>query len=360
MTFVSALASIGVTGALTGALGTTAGTIAAGALAGAGTGAALGGVGSALTGGDVGEGMGMGALTGAIGGGVTGGLQSMASPAAQVATTPAMSPVATNTALEQAMGAGANSIPAMSPVATPTALQTATQSAAPSFSEKIGNFAVNNPMLTTGITGLAAGQMLDQLNTPDAAQLPTSNQPKSQFKWEGPSAYKYDPATYSPNVPQWQVYKPQYFADGGITDLDSYAPQMQSAPNAGVLQIPNAVDVNTQKGSSQIATQLLADGGIANLGSYATGGIPNLLQGAGDGVSDDIPATIADKQPARLADGEYIVPSRIVSELGNGSTNAGAQRLDEMVQKIQSGRRKTMGKNKEFAKDTHAYKHLPA
>jgi len=55
-----------------------------------------------------------------------------------------------------------------------------------------------------------------------------------------------------------------------------------------------------------------------------------------------------------------VVSSRIVSELGNGSTDAGAKRLDEMVKRIQSDRKKTTGKNKEYAKDTKAYRHLPA
>ena len=100
----------------------------------------------------------------------------------------------------------------------------------------------------------------------------------------------------------------------------------------------------------------MARGGIADLGGYSKGG--NLLAGPGDGVSDDIPASIAGRQPARLASGEYVVPSRIVSELGNGSTDAGAKRLDMMVQKVNAGRSKTLG-GKKYAKDTRAYKHLP-
>ena len=103
-------------------------------------------------------------------------------------------------------------------------------------------------------------------------------------------------------------------------------------------------------------TQQMARGGIADLGGYSKGG--NLLDGPGDGVSDDIPASIAGKQPARLAAGEYVIPSRIVSELGNGSTDAGAKRLDSMVQKINAGRAKTLG-GKKYAADTRAYKHLP-
>ena len=73
----------------------------------------------------------------------------------------------------------------------------------------------------------------------------------------------------------------------------------------------------------------LAAGGmsVGHLGGYSDGG--RLLRGPGDGVSDSIPATIGstNPEPARLADGEFVVPARIVSELGNGSTEAGARQL---------------------------------
>jgi hypothetical protein len=94
-----------------------------------------------------------------------------------------------------------------------------------------------------------------------------------------------------------------------------------------------------------------------NLGGYSDGG--RLLKGPGDGVSDDIPATIGNRQPARLADGEFVIPARIVSELGNGSTDAGAKRLYAMMDRIQNARKKTVGKGK-VAKDSKARKHLPA
>jgi len=101
-----------------------------------------------------------------------------------------------------------------------------------------------------------------------------------------------------------------------------------------------------------------AAGGMSNLGSYSDGG--QLLRGPGDGVSDDIPAQIGQHQPARLAEGEFVVPARIVSELGNGSTNAGAKRLYDMMNRIQAGRAKTMGGKSAYAKDTNAEQHLPA
>ena len=94
-----------------------------------------------------------------------------------------------------------------------------------------------------------------------------------------------------------------------------------------------------------------------NLGSYSDGG--RLLRGPGDGVSDSIPATIGKGQPARLADGEFVVPARIVSELGNGSTEAGAKQLYAMMDRIQKARSKTVGKGR-VATNTRAAKYLPA
>ena len=101
----------------------------------------------------------------------------------------------------------------------------------------------------------------------------------------------------------------------------------------------------------------MAGGGIASLGGYSDGG--RLLRGPGDGVSDSIPASIGGRQPARLADGEFVVPSRIVSELGNGSTDAGARRLYDMMDRVQRRRGTTVGKGK-VAKNTKAYQELPA
>ena len=101
-----------------------------------------------------------------------------------------------------------------------------------------------------------------------------------------------------------------------------------------------------------------AQGGISNLGGYSDGG--QLLRGPGDGVSDSIPAQIGQHQPARLAEGEFVVPARIVSELGNGSTDAGAKKLYQMLNRIQAGRAKSMGGKNAYAKNTNADRYMPA
>jgi len=62
------------------------------------------------------------------------------------------------------------------------------------------------------------------------------------------------------------------------------------------------------------------------------------LDGQGDGMSDSIPATIEGKQPARLADGEFVVPADVVSHIGNGSSKAGSKRLYAMLDKVRKAR----------------------
>ena len=100
-----------------------------------------------------------------------------------------------------------------------------------------------------------------------------------------------------------------------------------------------------------------AHGGImhSGLGGYAAGGNPRLLRGPGDGMSDNIPATIAGKQPARLADGEFVIPADVVSHLGNGSTEAGAKILHAMMTKV----RKERTGNPKQGKQINAHKFVP-
>ena len=113
--------------------------------------------------------------------------------------------------------------------------------------------------------------------------------------------------------------------------------------------------LNIQAIQAQAQQQGMAEGGIAEL----TPEDGKMLSGNGDGVSDDIPAMIEGEQEAALSDGEFIVPARIVSELGNGSSDAGAQKLYAMIDRIQAARKQTMGDDKQYAKDTNAERFLP-
>ena len=138
-----------------------------------------------------------------------------------------------------------------------------------------------------------------------------------------------------------------------------YANPMMQRPEATNVIAPSAdAGVGAYSGEPRFARG--GDVGVSygsNLGGYSDGG--QLLRGPGSGVSDDIPATIAGKQPARLANNEFVIPARIVSELGNGSTEAGARQLYKMMDRVQAARKKSIGKGK-VAVDTKAHKHLPA
>ncbi len=136
-----------------------------------------------------------------------------------------------------------------------------------------------------------------------------------------------------------------HYAGGGqiaanMKAVDDYVAQYSSDP-ASVQAKAKAGDFNAMAALNKInktPNQNYAQGGSTgyNLGGYSDGG--RLLKGPGDGMSDNIPATIGHKQPARLADGEFVVPADVVSHLGNGSTDAGAKHLYSMMDKVRRAR----------------------
>ena len=116
-----------------------------------------------------------------------------------------------------------------------------------------------------------------------------------------------------------------------------------------------AYDARTQRMIP--TTTQMAQGGLAGLNTFNKGGTPKgrFLQGAGDGTSDSIPATIGGSQPARLADGEFVIDARTVSEIGNGSSKAGAKKLYAMMERVHKERKKA-----KRGQDSNADRYLPA
>jgi hypothetical protein len=168
----------------------------------------------------------------------------------------------------------------------------------------------------------------------------------------GPNPYEY---SYDPNKQFYTRVAP------GTRQRDILAPTTpMMAANGGMMDSGPVEEMSYRNEMETMMAnggQMFAAGGISNLGDYSDGG--RLLKGPGDGISDSIPATIANKRPARLADGEFVVPARIVSELGNGSTEAGARKLYAMMDRVQKARGKTTGKNR-VAVNSRAEKLLPA
>jgi hypothetical protein len=130
----------------------------------------------------------------------------------------------------------------------------------------------------------------------------------------------------------------------------TYSTPYQTPVSQNVVQGSADTGVNPMTGEQT----RFAAGGISSLGGYSDGG--RLLKGPGDGMSDNIPAQIGSKQPARLADGEFVVPADVVSHLGNGSTDAGAKQLYKMMDRIRAQR---TGKKKQ-APEVNPAKAMPA
>ena len=215
------------------------------------------------------------------------------------------------------------------------------------------------------------------------ASKPDAFKPNYLKPYTPPTAQSYGlGATLGPN------YRPTFAAaEGGIASLsDSSAAQTPLVPPmAGGLTAAGVTGLQTSPMQKQQSTPVTTDyikslasqygvnvsdtdlmpmnatpryaygGNIkSSLGGYSDGG--RLLKGPGDGMSDNIPASIANKQPARLADGEFVVPADVVSHLGNGSTDAGAKHLYKMMDNVRKARtgRKSQGKQ------IKANKYLPA
>jgi hypothetical protein len=145
------------------------------------------------------------------------------------------------------------------------------------------------------------------------------------------------------DAPAYEKSNPMLMAEGGIAGMLEAAKAQGLTPEAyqQIYGRGNAI-IEMQKRLKE--GKAMASGGISSLGSYSDGG--RMLKGPGDGMSDSIPGVIANKQPARLADGEFVVPADVVSHLGNGSTDAGAKQLYSMMDKVRKARtgKKSQGK----------------
>jgi hypothetical protein len=240
-------------------------------------------------------------------------------------------------------------------IAAPT-VTAAAPAAAPGIGSSIAGFAKANPWTTAALVGgpLLAGM---EQKTPAAVETDKGMIRPYTFAREVNRDAFTPPASGS-------TAERNYFASQRYTPLPAYeaaeggqVPRYEQMAPGGLASIegmrdgygaPQTIDGNIPQ---------YAAGGLSSLGGYSDGG--RLLKGPGDGVSDSIPATINNKQPAKLADGEFVVPARIVSEIGNGSTDAGARKLYAMMDRVQNRRKKTVGKGK-VAVNTKAEKDLPA
>jgi hypothetical protein len=220
--------------------------------------------------------------------------------------------VASNAAAVPTLPAGITSV---APAASSTMLPGAAALQAGGGAGVIGGTGV-----VGGTAGMTTGQKL--LATSLAAKALSGDSGGGGST--GPSATNTTTQAPPPNIAS-STYNPAF-------TMPNMFAMNQSAPGT-YYQAPT-FNYNTRRAAQ--GGLMYQQGGVADLGGYAAGG--KLLKGPGDGMSDSIVANIAGKQPARLADGEFVVPADVVSHLGNGSTDAGAKHLYKMMDRIRQAR----------------------
>jgi len=326
-------------------------------------GAAMGGGSAALTGGDPLKGALLGGLTGGAGAGISGALGGTAA-----GTEAALSTLGTEAATNTAM---ANALPVSNMVANPIATTGLTPiPAGQSFAQASQlanttsgvNAAMNQALPLTGNLGNAGiTSVLPQGTSPF---IPT---PPPVAPTVAPSTFSEGMAKFA-NDPMASLQANKFTAGaaglagaiGGREEMEGpedyngplkrfrYNPETYRPAYYAEGGIANLAEGGYDRmvGENPMY-QALARGGISDLGSYsdyARGG--RMLKGPGDGMSDSIPASIGGKRPARLATEEFVVPADVVSHLGNGSSDAGAKQLYAMMDRVRKARtgRKSQGR----------------
>ena len=180
---------------------------------------------------------------------------------------------------------------------------------------------------------LSSGQKAKTVAQPtmSASQQEFFNRPPSTWDWNKIQQEANDQGI---SVSQFVAQNISKLSAGSFNTADSYQPIVNAtAP-------PITPDLAVNMGSEQSV-------GAAHGGALSR--ISNLARGSGSGRDDTI--------NARLSDGEYVIDAETVALLGDGSTDSGAKRLDEMRKQVrmQKGKALSKGKFSPNAKSPLAY-----
>ena len=312
--------------------------------------AVVGGATSAATGGDPLKGALLGAATGGVGAGIAG-----------AGTSAATAGTTTATAAPTAAAAGTAVTPAAGLDATLASANTTASAALPSAGAPL----TTAPLTTAGVDGAGltsagASEGLNLAGGSTDAGLKYAGVPQGasidpfSLNYADPLAGSTVGATPTPVAaaenPMFPSINKFYAANPiaapagagalasalGDTKRDKEEEEEYSSQLDRFTYNPDTYVARAASGGlmdTAVARRLMSGG---QLGSYSDGG--QALQGPGDGMSDSIPGVIGGAQPARLADGEFVVPADVVSGIGNGSTDAGSRQLYAMMDKIREAR----------------------
>jgi hypothetical protein len=138
------------------------------------------------------------------------------------------------------------------------------------------------------------------------------------------------------------------FAEGGdvVEEEQSQMSMLDANEKDIIINAVNAIKGNMPEREASIALAMFVEkfgeealedlvedvkkGEYDNISGKADGRI----KGGGDGMSDSVPATIDGKQDLLVSKDEYVVDAPTVAMIGNGSSAAGAEKLDKMREEV--------------------------
>lgn len=123
----------------------------------------------------------------------------------------------------------------------------------------------------------------------------------------------------------------EYFSRPSLTWDWARLQRDAAANNMSLSQFMSAYWPQITSGTYNAQTTAMAQGG-------ALSAVARFARGAGTGRSDEI--------HAKLSDGEFVMDAETVAMLGDGSSKAGAEKLDEMRRQIRAHKGKALAKGK--------------
>ena len=182
-----------------------------------------------------------------------------------------------------------------------------------------------------------------------------------------------DRADYRYDLREWEELRKEIrgYQGGGITELIGQSPEAQMPVDPAMAAPMDPAMMDPTAGMDPATVQLVEQTAMAVLGqvpqeeadaiiqafiqqfgpeafqmlrqqvlaSVEPGAqTEGLIQGQGDGMSDQVQGMIGDQQRVAVSPGEFIVPADVVSGIGNGSSDAGAGELDRMMADIRQAR----------------------
>lgn len=287
-----------------GAIGLDAGSTASNAL------------GSALLGGGVGalSNGGQGALLGALAGGATPYVSNMLTGSGTGGSG------LLGNLLGGSSSGGGDKGSLINPISSDSSSSSSSSGGSKSDSGGLAGILGNKSTMATLIGGLYLANMIGK-----ATQGPDASTKAGKAKDDAMQVQFNKPMPQMSFQRQAQTLTPQQYLTYGQRPA---AQQQQFTGN----QFPQATQYKARGGLA------LAQGGIPNFsgGAHAKIGNGHLVQGPGDGRSDEI--------PARLSQNEYVVDSESVGLLGNGDPASGAKKLDAMRVNLRKHKGKALAK----------------